>query len=141
MPTSFQTKLSDPVKVLIVEDEPLIAWDLLSAVEEAGGAVIGPAATVRSALELAQAQLIDAAILDHSLIDGHSGPVLDALRERAVPVVMHTGEQLPPELLARHPRLRVLMKPTPSALLARLVLNSASSCAAERLREAARRGR
>ena len=70
----------DDARILIVEDEPFIAWDLAQAVESAGGIVIGPAATVVQALALVQASVLEAAILDVNLPDGHIGPVLETLR-------------------------------------------------------------
>jgi hypothetical protein len=41
-------------RVLVVEDEPLIAMDIVQAVEDVGGEVVGPAATVTDARELAR---------------------------------------------------------------------------------------
>ena len=48
----------DNTRVLIVEDEPFIALDLVQAVESAGGIVIGPAATVAQALTLVKASIL-----------------------------------------------------------------------------------
>ena len=54
------------VSVLIVENEPFIALDLATAVEEAGGKVIGPAGSVREALMLIDQHLVQAAVLETS---------------------------------------------------------------------------
>lgn len=109
----------DQVRVLIVEDEPFIALDLVCAVEDAEGVPVGPAATVRQALDLVAADGIRAAILDVNLPDGHIGPVLEVLRMEGVAVVVHTGVGLPPEVKARFPDVPVYTKPTPSSVLTR----------------------
>jgi DNA-binding NtrC family response regulator len=111
-----QSDRLDDTRVLIVEDEPFIAWDLAQAVESAGGVVIGPAATVAHALALIQASVLEAAILDVHLPDGHIGPVLESLR-RHVAVVIHSGVGLPHEVAERFPHVPVYFKPTPSEVL------------------------
>jgi DNA-binding response OmpR family regulator len=108
------------IRVLIVEDEPFIAFDILDAVEKAGGQPVGPAATVRQALAIIEANGIRAAILDVNLPDGDIGPVLDALHP-GVKVVVHTGVGLPAEIKAKYPDVPVYTKPTsPTVLAARL---------------------
>jgi ActR/RegA family two-component response regulator len=77
-------------RVLIVEDEPFIAFDLVHAIEDAGGEPVGPASTIEEALALIDANGIKAAILDVDLPDGHIGPVLEAL-SGTIPIVVHTG--------------------------------------------------
>jgi CheY-like chemotaxis protein len=104
-------------RILIVEDEPFIALDLVFAVEDAGGQPVGPAASVRQALALVEAGGIDAAILDVDLADGHSVPVLEALTARDVPVLIHTGIGLPQDSRESFPSVPVYSKPTPAAVL------------------------
>ena len=106
------------VRVLVVEDEPFIALDLVHAIEDAGGEAVGPATTVQEALSFIQKNGIRAAILDVDLPDGHIGPVLEAL-QASVPVVVHTGVGLPPNLKSRFPNVPVFFKPTPAAVLAK----------------------
>ena len=113
-PNSYDT--FDGTRVLIVEDEPFIAWDLAQAVEAAGGIVIGPAATLAQALALIQASVLEAAILDVNLPDGHIGPVLESLRQH-VAVVIHSGVGLPQEVRDRFPDVQVYFKPTPAEVL------------------------
>jgi DNA-binding response OmpR family regulator len=122
VPVATRDRFED-ARVLIVEDEPFIAWDLVQAVESAGGVVIGPAATVAQALALVQASIIEAAILDVNLPDGHIGPVLESLRQH-VAVIIHSGVGLPPDVRERFPTVPLYFKPTPPQVLtSRLALS------------------
>lgn len=104
-------------RILVVEDEPFIAFDLKLAIEDMGASAIGPAATIAEALDLIAAEEPDGAILDVNLPDGTIGRVLDALASH-VGVVVHTGVGLPPDIRAAHPGVRVFTKPTdPNILL------------------------
>jgi CheY-like chemotaxis protein len=80
-------------RLLVVEDEYLIAADLAATLEEAGAEVVGPAGTVTDALELIQSlgERLDAAILDVNLQGERVYPVADALAARGVPYVLATG--------------------------------------------------
>ena len=104
--------------VLIVEDQAIIALDLQDAVEDANAQVIGPAATVREALDLVHTHIVDAAILDANLPDGDVTPVAEELIERGIPFVINTGAAVPLQL-RRFRDLRVFRKPTPASRLIR----------------------
>jgi len=79
-------------RVLLVEDEFLIASDLIRLLHQQGAEVLGPAATVRCALDLLLASPdADGAILDVNLRGEMAFPVADALRDRGVPFVFATG--------------------------------------------------
>jgi CheY-like chemotaxis protein len=99
-------------RILVVEDEPFIAIDLMLAIEDAGAKPIGPATTVREALEMIETQAPDAAVLDVNLPDGHVGAVIEAL-PRTTSIVVHTGVGLPDEIRAVRPDIPVFFKPTP----------------------------
>ncbi|MBX9465055.1 MAG: response regulator [Aquamicrobium sp.] len=114
----------DRRQVLIVEDEPFIAFDLADAIESSGGTVVGPASTVREALQLLDKQTVEAAILDVNLPDGDVGPVIAALAAREIVFLVHTGAGLTPELQRLYPSLRVFSKPTPPPLLANIIAAS-----------------
>lgn len=60
-------------RVLIVEDEPLIAWAMADMAEELGYDVIGPVATERDAIDMAARQSPDAILMDVRLSGGGSG--------------------------------------------------------------------
>jgi len=86
-------------RILIVEDEPLIAMMAGEWLEELGHVVVGPAYDLGSALELAEGD-VDGAILDVTLGRDTSYPAADRLRERGVPFAYSTGygqEGLDPE--------------------------------------------
>ena len=100
-------------RILVAEDECMIALDLTDTLERAGTAVIGPVTTVHEALRLAESETLDRALLDFNLADGEVTPVLELLASKGVPVVVYTGRGLPPELMARHPDLTILRKPVP----------------------------
>lgn len=103
--------------ILVAEDEPFIALDVALAVEDAGGEVAGPAASVREALALIEALPIVAAILDVNLADGDISPVAERLIEAGIPIILQTGIGLPPRLVARFPDLPVHIKPCVAAVL------------------------
>jgi DNA-binding NtrC family response regulator len=78
-------------RVMIVEDELLVAMELESLLEDQGCAVVGPAPTVDRALALLDREQPDAAILDVNL-DGQTAiPVAAALKARGVPFLLATG--------------------------------------------------
>jgi CheY-like chemotaxis protein len=79
-------------RLLVVEDEYLIASDLASWLEEQGAQVLGPVPSVDDALALLDTELLpDAAVLDINLGDEQVFPVADALRAAAVPFVFLSG--------------------------------------------------
>ena len=101
----------DQCPILIVEDNFLIAISLESAIEDAGGIVVGPASTTIEALALLDNQEVRAAILDVNLADRDIEPVLSRCVAAGVAIVIHTGESLPAYLAARFPDVVVLTKP------------------------------
>ncbi len=103
--------------VLLAQDEPFIALDLALAIEDAGGEVVGPAASVTEALALIEARPIVAAILDVNLIDGDITPVAEVVLRLGLPVLLQSGIGLAPELAARFPNLTVHTKPYVAAKL------------------------
>ena len=78
-------------RILVVEDEALIAVMVEDMLTEMGGEVVGPAATIDEALDLARAQALDAAALDVNVRGQRIDPVAEALFERGVPVLFATG--------------------------------------------------
>ena len=78
-------------RVLVVEDEALIAMFLEDLLRDHGCVVVGPVHDVESALGLVRSTPIDAAILDLNIAGRTAYPVADALRTISVPIVFCTG--------------------------------------------------
>jgi DNA-binding response OmpR family regulator len=78
-------------RILIVEDEYLIASDLAQAIGNTGAEVVGPVADLKAGLALATNETLDAAVLDVNLKEGKSYPIAQALTDRAVPFMFLTG--------------------------------------------------
>ncbi|WP_033919855.1 response regulator [Sphingomonas sp. 37zxx] len=101
--------MTERQRVLIVEDEPLIAMMLEDFLDALDRDVAGTAETVQTALELVQAGSVDAAILDVNLRGGEkSWPVADALAAAGIPFVLATGGDV---LAEAHRDRPVLSKP------------------------------
>jgi CheY-like chemotaxis protein len=77
-------------QILVVEDEPLVSAITEEWLVELGHVVVGPAANLASALELA-ATPIDGAIIDVSLGRQSGYPAAELLAARGVPFVFATG--------------------------------------------------
>lgn len=91
MPRACSLDLTDR-RILIAEDEHIIALDMKRAFERCGAIVVGPASTIEAALELATNEShLDGAVLDVNLRNLHIFPVADVLRRRRVPYVFATG--------------------------------------------------
>jgi DNA-binding response OmpR family regulator len=107
-------------RLLVVEDDYMIAADLASALQEYGAHVIGPAGSIENAMDLLAADYsIDGAVLDLNLRGKRSYPVADALRAREVPFIFATGYDAwtIPDVYADVPRVE---KPVNTRALAQL---------------------
>lgn len=80
-------------RVLVAEDEYLIAREIAAALRRAGAAVVGPVPTLDAAMDAVSGsgEALDAALLDINLRGDLVYPVADALVQRGVPVVFATG--------------------------------------------------
>ena len=107
--------------VLVAEDQSCIAMDLALAVEDAGGKVVGPAASCEEAMTFLSTGIVDAAIVDVNLVDGDCSALVEVLVNLCVPFIIHTAVDLPTALSTRFLGLVVQIKPCPPAnLVARL---------------------
>jgi CheY-like chemotaxis protein len=79
------------LRVLLVEDENLVAMLLEDMLAELGHSVVGPVARLKKALEMAQREAIDLAILDVNINGEQAYPVAEALAARGIPFVFSTG--------------------------------------------------
>lgn len=78
-------------RILIVEDEPMIAMMLADWLEDLGHQPVGPAVSIKQATEMIGQAGFDAAILDVHLVDGRSDAIADALSAAAIPYTFATG--------------------------------------------------
>lgn len=96
-------------RILVVEDEPLIAMMLEDFLDALGKQCVGTCDTVQSALATIADETPDAAILDINLSGGEkSWPVADMLAERGIPFVLSSGGD---EVTAGHAERPRLTKP------------------------------
>lgn len=102
-----------PNKIMVVEDEFVIAMDLQHMLEDEGYEVLGPHVSVSEALcDLADdLRMPDAAVLDVQL-DGEDVMLLaEQLRLRNIPIVFHSGHAKPEDLEKRFPGSFFCAKP------------------------------
>jgi len=105
-------------RVLVVEDEFMVAAMLADALDEEGAIPIGPASSVNEGLSLIETQQIDAAVVDWNLMGELSHEIARELSVRNVPFLISTGYGSIGEEFGHVPRLT---KPyTPLAMIAEL---------------------
>jgi len=100
--------------VLVVEDEYMIADDLVCELRRTGAEVLGPAASLPQAMRLiAQATQLDAAILDINLRETLAYPLIDRLLETDVRVLISSGydDAMIPERYRHLPRCEKPVSP------------------------------
>jgi CheY-like chemotaxis protein len=93
-----------PLKVLVVEDESMVALDLESMLEELGCVVVASVPRLVKALALAASLDIDLAVLDINLAGEVVYPLAFRLVQRGIPFLFTTGYStatLPPDLRDR----------------------------------------
>jgi CheY-like chemotaxis protein len=78
-------------RILIVEDEILVALHLEDVLVELGHRVVGPCSRIQIAIEMARTEDIDFAVLDINVAGAPSFPVVDILRQRRIPFVFASG--------------------------------------------------
>jgi DNA-binding response OmpR family regulator len=79
------------LRILVVEDNFLMAESVRDLLDECGCETVGPAPRLEVALELARHELLDGALLDINLAGEYCFPVARLLRERGVPFMFLTG--------------------------------------------------
>ena len=84
-------RLLEGLRVLVVEDNLLLAEVTKILLEDSGCEVVGPAGWLHRGLELAEHEPLDGAILDINLHGEMSFPIAEVLRTRGVPFVFVTG--------------------------------------------------
>ncbi len=102
--------MTDIKRVLVVEDEALIAMQLKAALEAVGYSVIGPFGSLDAAWRAGDGEVFDAAVLDVNLNGVSVFPFAEHLVRERVPTVLLTGYDLP-ELPPGAAHIPVLRKP------------------------------
>jgi CheY-like chemotaxis protein len=105
------------VRVLLVEDDPIIGLDLAATLQAAGGRVFGPAFDAPCAIALLERSAVDVGVLDHLILGGESTPVADLLEQRKVPFLFHTSYR--GALAKLYPSAPILDKPSQPGHLVR----------------------
>jgi PAS domain S-box-containing protein len=85
-------------RLLVVEDEALVALDIVATLEGAGAEVVGSAGTAKDALNIINSTALDAALLDANLRGDPVNEIASALAARNLPFLFVTGygpESLP----------------------------------------------
>lgn len=109
-------------RILIVEDNFVVADALSYLIGGYGGAVAATVPSIARALEVLAAGSVDIAVLDINLSGTSVVPLAEHLRRQRIPFVFLTGygdEELLPEHLRGHPRFA---KPVQAELLVRTLL-------------------
>ncbi|ESY95271.1 response regulator [Mesorhizobium australicum] len=117
--------MSDRPRVLVVEDEWLIAEDVASDLRAAGYPVVGPVSSVAAALRLVEADKVDMALLDVQLNAETSLPIAEILLARGTPFAFVTGYGRG-DLPARFRNCKFVAKPASEAAILTAVADLAS---------------
>jgi DNA-binding response OmpR family regulator len=88
---ALETRNLEGSRLLVVEDEYLIASDISRELNLCGAEVVGPAASLGAALALLAQEKIDAAVLDLKLGSEMAFPLIAVLQMRHIPFVFVTG--------------------------------------------------
>ncbi len=103
------------ITVLIAEDYWLLADLIRLAVSDAGGKVVGPTGSLAEAERLAAAGCFDAVVMDINLRGGHADALAMRLADLGKKVIVLTGYEPSPQLVASiH---QYLAKPVPTDVL------------------------
>lgn len=78
-------------RVLVLEDEAMIAAMVEEMLADLGAVVVGPAGTIERGLSLAHEEQLDAALLDVNIRSTRVDPVAAVLVSRGIPIVFATG--------------------------------------------------
>lgn len=83
------------VRVLVVEDEPIVRLDLVEILRDAGAIIVAEAGSLEDGLRKAEADIFDAAVLDQNLNGQSSQPLARLLTEKGAAVVFVSGYRPP----------------------------------------------
>ena len=98
-------------RILVAEDEPLIAMELAQTIEEAGGTLVASARTHLEALRFAEEAECDVALLDVRLRDGSAFEAAAILAARGIPFLFCTADSGDRSQFAPWPDAPIVAKP------------------------------
>jgi len=110
--------LLDGKSVMIVEDEAFIAMELEYILGDAGASIVGPVASLETAMKTAETAEFDVAVLDIMLGREEVFPLADMLRERGIGFVFHSAHAEPQRLEKRYPGVALISKPSSAEQIA-----------------------
>jgi two-component SAPR family response regulator len=115
-----ESNLLRGARLLIVEDEYLLAREMADYFENIGTEIVGPVGTVAHALALIASSHVHIAVLDVNLRDERVYPVANDLTSKKIPFVFASGygSELEPDVYAGVPRC---IKPIEFAVLAKIL--------------------
>ncbi|HEY7120806.1 MAG TPA: hypothetical protein VH475_29750 [Tepidisphaeraceae bacterium] len=105
--------------MLVVEDDPIIAVDVVQGLQ-AAGASVSEARMLSDALCKVECPELSAAVLDHALNDGDASQICDRLDQWCIPFVIYSGYDYVEGPCAEGEHVR---KPVPPSLLVRTVID------------------
>lgn len=83
--------MSPVLRILVVEDEMMVAMLMEDMLQDLGHLPVGPAARLEAGIALASNEVLDLGILDVNLAGVKSFPIADLLAARGIPVIFATG--------------------------------------------------
>jgi DNA-binding response OmpR family regulator len=104
-------------RVLVVDDEALIALNTRDVLSDGNYTVVGPAYRLETAIAFAQDEDLDAAVLDINLAGSEVWPVARILAKRGIAFVLLTGRGSALQVPSGFTRARRLTKPCQEAEL------------------------
>jgi DNA-binding NtrC family response regulator len=107
-------------RILIIEDEPMIALDLKLALADAGADVVGVASTIEEAREFAEVPDITGAVVDLRLHGQSVRAVVQRLMDRGVPFLFYSGHDDAPTAKS-WPKVPLITKPQDPAAILRML--------------------
>ena len=106
-----ETSTEHAQTVMVVEDEPIVAQDMIFMLQDAGYNTVGPFRSIKSALEGLSSNRPDFVLLDVNLTDGQVFPVADALYENGTPFAFCSAHFVKGECEQAYPGIDVIAKP------------------------------
>ena len=106
--TESDGRVLQGLRILVVEDEMMVAMLIEDLLKELGCTIVGPAASIEQALQLIASEAIDGAMLDLNLAGRAVYPVADELARRSIPFIFASGygDQALTDRYNDRPRLR-----------------------------------